>query len=118
MTWKNNDNCMSLVMNIQYGNARWIRWQGCKPVADLRPTPSRHWQHILNVQGSSLFGGRAAKRTLCDVIATVVVLISDVIREAGKLVIYIATLWHSLMYKRIQWVEIRVKSVERLRSHL
>ena len=77
-------------------------------MADLRPTPSRHWQHILNVQGGGLFGGRAAKRTLCDVIATGVVLISDIIREAGKLVVYIATLWHSLMYKRIQWVEIRI----------
>ena len=77
-------------------------------MADLCPTPSRHWQHILNVQGGGLFGGRAAKRTLCDVIATGVVLISDVIREAGKLVIYITTPWHSLMYKRIQWVEICV----------
>ena len=74
-------------------------------MADLRPTPSRHWQHIVNVQGGG-FGDRAAKRTLCDVIATGVVLISDVIREAGKHVIYIATLWHSLMYKRIQLVEI------------
>ena len=82
-------------------------------MADLRPTPSRHWQHILNVQGGGLLGGRAAKRTLCDVIATGVVLISGVIREAGKLVIYIATLWHSLMYKRIQWVEIRIISYVR-----
>ena len=38
-------------------------------MADLRPTPSRHWQHIVNVQGGGLFGSRAAKRTLCDVIA-------------------------------------------------
>ena len=46
----------------------------------------------------------AARRPLCDAIANGVFQISDV-REAGKIVIYIAAPRHSLKYKRIQWVE-------------
>ena len=42
-----------------------------------------------------------------DFIANGVLQISD-IREAGKILIYIAAPRHSLMYKRIQWVEISV----------
>ena len=88
-------------------------------MADLRPTPSRHWQHIVNVQGGGLFGGRAAKRTLCDVIATGVVLISDVIRtrswETRHLHCY--TVAFSNVQKNTVGGYLR-NTVEKLRSHL